>query len=115
MKRSNSEVVCLQSHVRLFRRAGFKPSARKAGTGRVRLVHNDPDKAFDALIELMATKSTPFVARIGRTANWKVRRMAFAGNHLVILGSPSPHSDELRQHRLVRGAFRRLALRSEVR
>ena len=114
MKRSNSEVVCLQSDVRHFRRVGFTPSARSSGSGRVRLVHNDPAKAFDALIELMAAKNTPFTARIGKTANWSVRRMAFAGNHLVLLGSPA-HSDEVRQYRLVRAAFLRLASRLEVR
>jgi len=115
MNRSNSEVICLQSDVAVFRRVGFAPSASKAGAGSVRLVHNDPNRAFDALLKVIAKKSTPFVARIGRTAEWSVRRMAFAGNHLVILGSRAPQSDEVRQHRLVRGAFRRLALRSEVR
>ena len=115
MNRSNSEVVCLKANVSLFRRAGFKLSAKPAGPGTVRLVHNDPDKAFDTLIELMAIKNTPFLARIGRTANWGVRRLAFAGFRLVVLGAPAPHSDEVRWNRQVRAAFRRLAARSEVR
>ena len=115
MTRSNTEVICLKADVRLFHRVGFKPSASKAGAGRVRLIHDDPDSAFDALIELMATTSTPFIARIGRTSNWGVRRMAFAGNRLVVLGNRLPHNDELHQHRLVRAAFLRLASRSGVR
>jgi len=114
MKRSNSEVVCLKSDVSIFRRAGFKLSARPAGPGSVRLVHNEPDKAFDVLIELMATKRTPFVARIGRTSDWGVRRLAFAGHRLVVLGAPAPNSDEVRWNRQVRAAFRRLATRSAV-
>ena len=115
MNRSNSEVVCLQSDVAVFRRVGFAPSASKAGAGSVRLVHNDPNRAFDALLKVVAKKSTPFMARVGRTANWSVRRMAYAGNRLLILGSPAPSSDELHQHRLVRAAFLRLASRSGVR
>jgi hypothetical protein len=115
MKRSNTEVICLKSDVTLFLGAGFTPSAGPAGAGRVRLVHNDPDRAFDALIELMATKGTPFTAHIGRTANWSVRRLAFAEHHLVLLGAPAPPSIELRRDRQVRAAFRRIASRSAVR
>ena len=115
MNRSDSEVICLKADVSIFRRAGFTPSAKPAGPGTVRLVHNDPDKAFDALIGLMATKRTPFVARIGRTSDWGVRRLAFAGHRLVVLGAPAPHSDEVRWICQVRAAFRRLAARSEVR
>jgi hypothetical protein len=115
MNRSDSQVVCLKSDVSIFRRAGFTPSVKPAGPGTVRLVHKDPNKAFDALIELMAIKRTPFLARIGRTANWGVRRLAFAGLRLVVLGNPAPHSDEVRWNRQVRAAFRRLASRPEVR
>jgi hypothetical protein len=114
MNRSKTEVICLKSDVHLFRRAGFSVSTRAAGLGRVRLVHTDPDAAFDTLIELMATKRTPFTARIGRTADWGVRRVAFACSHLVVLGSPAPHRDELREDRHVRAAFRRLASKSEA-
>jgi hypothetical protein len=115
MKRSNTEVICLKSDVRLFLRAGFTLSTKAAGPGRVRLAHNDPNRAFELLIELMVTKHAPFTARIGRTAYWGVRRLAFAGHDLVVLGVPVPQRHELRRDRRVRAAFRRLASSSEVR
>ena len=49
MNRSKSEVVCLQLDVRGFHREGFTPSAGAAGSGRVRLVHADPDEVFDTV------------------------------------------------------------------
>ena len=115
MHRSNSEVVCLQLDVRGFHREEFTPSAGAVGSDWVRLVHTDPDEAFETVIELMAKDRAPFTARIGRTDSWGVRRLAFAGHRLVVLGAPAPHRDELRQDRQVRAAFRRLASRSEVR
>ena len=115
MHRSNSEVVCLQLDVRGFHREEFTPSAGAAGPGRARLVHTDPDEAFDTVIELMAKDRAPFTARIGRTANCGVRWMAFAGHRLVVLGIPAPHLGELQHDRPVSAAFRRLASRSEVR
>jgi hypothetical protein len=114
MHRSNSEVVCLQLDVRGFHREEFTPSAGAAGPGRARLVHTDPDEAFDTVIELMAKDRAPFTARIGRTSDWGVRRPAFAGHRLVVLGAPAPKSDELLWNRQVQAALRRLATSSAV-
>src|SRR4051794_28642117 len=95
MENNRADVICLKKDVELFLASGFVLSRRSAGRGQVRLVHNDSDRAFDSLVTLMAEKRSPFVARIGRTKAWGVRTLAFAGNRLVLIGSPAPPPEEV--------------------
>jgi hypothetical protein len=106
----NTEVVCLTADLSAFTRAGFVPSGRAAGVGRVHLTHTD-SRVMDVLLTL-ATDSIPFTAKLGADTRNSGMLMASDGYRIeILLGARRSRTkpSSLLRYRRVRASFARLA------